>query len=287
MALSLGLYSLFQRIGASERLPIISIDESPLNPDISPVDIHYRDYGHGRPVVFLHGGWGYEIYPFDSQIEALAERARIIIPDRTGYGRSMRLETMPRDFHTRAAVETVRLLEALKIERPVLWGHSDGAVIAAMVGLRWPDLPAGVILEAFHYYRFKPGSLDFFETMSGDPDGLGERICGVLSNEHGEDYWRKLIINNGRAWLELADETSGPKQDIYDGKLSQLAVPTLFIHGSRDPRTEPDELDAIRRELPRARFEVLEEAGHSPHSASPSAEACTRVAADFLALLPR
>ncbi|MFY9609650.1 MAG: alpha/beta hydrolase [Blastocatellia bacterium] len=268
-------------------MPIISIDESPLNPGVSPVEIHYRDYKGGRVLVFLHGGWGYEIYPFDSQIEALASQYRIIIPDRTGYGRSMRLETLPSDFHQRAAVETTCLLEALGIERAVLWGHSDGAVIAAMMGLRWPDLFAGVILEAFHYYRTKPASRAFFETMSGDPDGLGERICAVLSSEHGEDYWRKIILSNGRAWLQLADESSDPRHDIYDGKLSQLAVPTLFIHGSRDPRTESDELDAVRRDLPHARFGILEGAGHSPHSASSSAEACTRVAADFLESLPK
>ncbi len=267
-------------------MSIISIHESPLNPGISPVKIHYRDYGTGRPLVFLHGGWGYGIYPFDPQIQALAGQFRIIIPDRTGYGRSMRLETLPADFHQRAAVETLRLLEALGIEQPVLWGHSDGAVIAAMMGLRWPALFAGVILEAFHYYRFKPASREFFETMSGDPNGLGERISGILSSEHGEDYWRKIIVNNGRAWLELAEESSDPTRDIYDGKLSQLAAPTLFIHGSRDPRTEPDELEAMRRELPRARFEILEGAGHSPHSASSSADACARVAADFLASLP-
>jgi pimeloyl-ACP methyl ester carboxylesterase len=268
-------------------LPFISIDESPLSPEASPVEIHYRDYGGGRPLVFLHGGWGYQVYPFDSQIEAFADQFRIIIPDRTGYGRSKRLETMPADFHQRAALETIRLLEALGVERPVLWGHSDGAVIAAMMGIRWPERLTGVILEAFHYYRFKPGSRKFFETMSGDPSGLGERVCGVLSTEHGDDYWQKLIINNGDAWLQLADESTDPKHDLYDGKLSELAVPTLFIHGSRDSRTEPGELEAVRRELPAARFEILDGAGHSPHSSSWSAQECTRAAADFLASLAK
>lgn len=268
-------------------MPFISLDESPLSPGTFPVKIHYRDYGSGRPLVFLHGGWGYQVYPFDSQIEVLADQFRIVIPDRTGYGQSMRLETMPADFHGRAAVETIRLLEALGVERPILWGHSDGAVIAAMMGLRSPELCAGIILEAFHYYRFKPGSREFFETMSRDPRGLGERVCGVLSTEHGEDYWQKLIINNGSAWLQLADESSDPKHDLYNGKLSGLGVPTLVIHGSRDPRTEPGELEAVRRELPKARFEILDDAGHSPHSPSSSAQECARVAADFLESLPR
>jgi pimeloyl-ACP methyl ester carboxylesterase len=53
-------------------MPFISIDESPLIPGVSPVDIYYREAGTGVPLVFLHGGWGYEVYPFDRQVEALA-----------------------------------------------------------------------------------------------------------------------------------------------------------------------------------------------------------------------
>ena len=274
-----------QGFGESTELPFISINESPLIPGLSPVEIFYREHGRGRPLIFLHGGWGYQVYPFDSQIEALASHSRIIIPDRTGYGRSARLETMPADFHQRASVETIRLLEALGIERPILWGHSDGAVIAAMMGLRWPERLSGLILEAFHYFRFKPGSREFFETMAGDPLGLGERIWSLLSTEHGDDDWQKLLINNGRAWLDLADKSAHPKQDIYDGQLAELAVPALFIHGSRDPRTEPGELEAVRLDLPNARFAVLDGAGHSPHSSSSSAQECVRAAEAFMRVL--
>ena len=99
-------------------MPLVRIDESPLSPGTSPVELYYRDYGKGQPLIFMHGGWGYQIYPFDSQIEALADRFRIVIPDRSGYGRSTRLQTMPTDFHQRAAVETLGLLDALEIERP-------------------------------------------------------------------------------------------------------------------------------------------------------------------------
>ena len=139
-------------------MPFVTIEESPLAPDISPVEIHYREAGSGPPLVFLHGGWGYEIYPFDRQIDAFGNHFRILVPDRTGYGRSQRLDQVPTDFHARAAVETMRLLDALHVDRAVLWGHSDGAVIAAKVGLASPDRISGLILEAFHFYRAKPGS---------------------------------------------------------------------------------------------------------------------------------
>jgi pimeloyl-ACP methyl ester carboxylesterase len=268
--------------GIEGHLPTAMIDESPLALNVSPVEIHYRETGIGRPLVFLHGGWGYQIYPFDKQIESLADRFRILIPDRTGYGRSQSIEHLPSDFHRRAAVETIQVLDALHIDRPVLWGHSDGAVIATLIGLSAPDRIAAVILEAFHFYRVKPGSREFFETMAGDPNLLGERVARVLANDHGEDYWQKLILNNGNAWLRIAEDATHSRQDLYDGKLAELRVPTLFIHGSRDPRTEPGEMDAVRNQLPNARIEMIEGGGHSPHSESASAGECSRIANDFL-----
>ena len=270
---------------SEEPLPFVTINESPLAPEISPIEIHYRETGSGSPLVFLHGGWGYEIYPFDRQIDAFGNRYRVVIPDRTGYGRSGRLDHLPSDFHKRAAVETTNLLDTLHIERPVLWGHSDGAVIATLMGLAWPDRFSGVILEAFHFYRSKPGSREFFEVMAGDPGLLGERVSKTLAGEHSEDYWRKLIVNNGDAWLRIADEATHEKHDLYDGKLSQLRVPTLFIHGSRDPRTEPGEMEAVRAQAPGARIEIIDGGGHSPHSESASATECNRVAGEFLASL--
>jgi len=264
------------------RLPFITIEDSPLCPGASPVRIYYREYGQGPAVIFMHGGWGYEIYPFDRQVEALADRFGILIPDRSGYGRSTRLENIPTDFHRRAAIETLRVLDALEVEKPVLWGHSDGAVIAAMMGLEWPRRFAGLILEAFHFYRYKPGSREFFETMAADPRRLGERVSGILAGAHGEDYWQKLIIMNGTAWLRLANESSDPQHDLYDGRLSELKPPTLFIHGSRDPRTEPGEMEAVRRHLPEAGFAIIEDAGHSPHSESSAAVECNNHAKAFL-----
>jgi pimeloyl-ACP methyl ester carboxylesterase len=268
---------------SEEHLPFITIDESPLAPEISPIEIHYRETGSGSPLMFLHGGWGYDIYPFDRQIDGFGNRYRVIIPDRTGYGRSGRLDHLPSDFHKRAAAETMRLLDTLHLERLVLWGHSDGAVIATLMGLASPDRFSGVILEAFHFYRSKPASREFFEVMAGDPGLLGERVAKTLAGEHGEDYWRKLIVNNGDAWLRIADEATHENKDLYEGKLSQLRVPALFIHGSRDPRTEPGEMDAVRAQAPRARIEIIEGGGHSPHSESASAMECNRVAGEFLA----
>lgn len=264
-------------------MPVARISESPLSTTPGPVDIYYREVGDGQPLIFLHGGWGYQIYPFETQIADLGKSYRIIIPDRTGYGRSRRINQLLPDFHSRAASETFSLIKALNLERPILWGHSDGAVIAAMMAITKPSELRGVILEAIHFYRVKPASRGYFETMVSHPETLGDRVKMVLANDHGDDYWWDLIRLNGRAWLNIADQSQSPEQDLYSGRLAELSIPTLIIHGANDPRTEPGELDAVRAALPSATFKLIEDGGHSPHSHPRAGGDCTAAAREFLA----
>jgi len=263
-------------------LPVATIHGSPLVPDREAVEVYYREFGNGFPLVLLHGGWGYEVYPFNSQIEELKDSMRILIPDRSGYGRSSKLPEFPIDFHRRAAGEMTGFLDALGIEKAIFWGHSDGAVIGAMIGLSAPERVAGLILEAFHFYRVKPGSEGFFRSMVVDPAQLGDRISATLAEDHGPDHWRRVIVSNGTAWAELASTASHEEEDLYGGRLNELSVPVLFIHGARDPRTEPTELSAMRRALPSARFHIIEEGKHSPHSESATAQESTRAADQFI-----
>ena len=139
----------------------------------------------------------------------------------------------------------------------------------------------GLVLEAFHHSAVKPGSREFFETFASQPEAFGAELCERFSREFGDEHWRNLITSHAKAWLQLA-AASGPGTDLYRGRLHEISVPTLFIHGRLDPRTEPGELDAIRRELPRAEMQILESAAHSPHSESAAAEVVIELAKEFL-----
>jgi pimeloyl-ACP methyl ester carboxylesterase len=209
---------------------------------------------------------------------AISGRFRILIPDRSGYGRSPRIPSLPADFHRRAAEETLRFLDALNIRRAALWGHSDGAVIAALLGLSAPSRFSAIIMEAIHYTRAKAGSVEFFRTMISEPGKAGGRAASALARDHGES-WRNVLERNATAWLQIVGSGLG---DLYDGRLSKLAVAALFIHGGRDPRTEPGDLEAIRRELPRSEIRIIAAAGHSPHSEPESEDECARIASEFL-----
>ena len=262
-------------------MPFVELNNSPHAPSVRPVQIHYRDVGSGRPVVFLHGGWGYGVYPIDRQIEAFGERVRFVIPDRSGYGRSVRLSRqMPADFHRRAAEETLLVLDALGIERAVLWGHSDGAVIAAMIGLAAPERCVRLILEAFHFYRNKPGSRGFFTRFATHPEEVSEKVKELLMADHGAEQWRKVVQRNCRVWLKLA----ALGEDLYDGRLREMKVPVTFVHGRHDPRTEPGEIERAHKALAGAEARLIENGRHSPHSEKESWRECNRILREFIAV---
>lgn len=263
-------------------MPTLELRQSPHAPGIEPVTIHYREFGSGKPLVILHGGWGYKIYPFDRQIAEFAGEYRILIPDRSGYGHSSRaVGELPLDFHRRAAQETFSFLDALGIESPFLWGHSDGSVIAAMMGMIAPERCAGLILEAFHFLRRKPRSRAFFERFAAYPEDLGEETRKLLAEDHGEDHWPTVLRRNCGVWFRIADSVQRPDEDLYDGRLGELRVPTLFLHGSLDPRTEPGEMDRVRQALPHATMRFIAAGKHTPHSEEAAWQDCNQNASEF------
>jgi len=255
----------------------VAIDSSPLLPGNRPLELRYQEGGRGSPLVLLHGGWGYGFYPHDDAIAKLDRR--FLIPDRTGYGGSPHIAELPPKFHVAAAIETEKLLDALGVRRSVLWGHSDGAVIATILALRHPERYEGIVVEAIHLDREKPRSREFFLQMINEPDAFGERVTRKLAEEHGEDYWRTIIRAGGRAWLDIA---ATPNEDFFEHRLDELRVPMLVVHGADDPRTEPGELDRIRREVPTAQIEMIDGGGHSPHTTRATAAKVTGIVERFL-----
>src|SRR5262245_33403200 len=242
----------------------VLLDSSTLAPGRSGVRIHYRDVGDGPPIVILHGGWGYDAFPFDRQITALESRHRIVIPDRTGYGRSEAIDTLATGFHQSAAEETLAVIEALQLDRPILWGHSDGAIVALLIGLQAPDRIGGTIVEATHYFKHKLASRPFFEAIVAKPRA-------------------PFLDVHARTWIQILDE-SAPGDDFYGGRLSALRVPVLLVHGGRDPRTEPGEFEALSAALQNvpSRTLLLPEGGHSPHSEPATTAQVTGAAGSFI-----
>jgi pimeloyl-ACP methyl ester carboxylesterase len=260
-------------------VPTVLLASSPLAPGRSPVEVHVREAGAGPSLVLLHGGWGWEAYPWD--LAALAGRHRVLAPDRTGYGRSGRLAALPAGFHRLMAEETLLVLDALGVGEAALWGHSDGAVIAAWVALLAPGRVRGLVLEALHVLAAKEGSVEFFRSAVEAPEAFGPAVQDALRRDHG-DRWRDVVGAGGRAWLAIIEAGRSAGRDLYGGRLGEVRAPVLLLHGRRDPRMEPGEAEAAARALPRARVVTLD-AGHCPHASARAGAECTRAVLEFLA----
>jgi 3-oxoadipate enol-lactonase/4-carboxymuconolactone decarboxylase len=263
-------------------MPDLLLPRSPLAAAGRPARIHYREAGRGPAVLLLHGGWGYEAYPYDAAFSSLSPRHRVVAPDRTGYGRSGPLAdgALPRGFHVAMAEETLLLMDALGLERAALWGHSDGAVVAAWLAILAPGRVSAVVLEALHFLAAKVSSIDFFETAVAAPERFGPQVVAALERDHGA-RWRDVVGAGGRAWLDIIAEGRAGKPDLYDGRFGEIVAPALLLHGRRDPRTEPGELDLALRALPSARLELVD-ASHSPHTSTADGARANELATRFL-----
>ncbi len=264
-------------------MPFVDV-ASPLLPG-KPARIHVREAGSGPPLLVLHSGWGWEAYPFDRQLAALSGDWRVLAPDRTGYGGSPPLAAIPDGYHRLFARETLAVMDALGVERTAVWGHSDGAVVAAWMAIEAPGRVRGLVLEAFHFLRAKTRSRPFFETAARSPDDFGADVADRLRRDHGDPRWRGIISQGAEAWLRIIARGEREGGDVYDGRLGEVRCPALLLHGARDPRTEPGEIEAARDALPGARIAWVE-TGHAPHSSDRASAEATRLAGAFLRALP-
>jgi N-formylmaleamate deformylase len=107
-------------------------------------------------------------------VKALAPAYDMILPDARGHGLSDKPATgyAPQDH----AADVAGLIQELRLERPILIGHSMGAGVSATVAALYPDLVSGVILE--------------------DPPWRAEGDEGTLQEQAARAVaWRKEILD--------------------------------------------------------------------------------------------
>jgi pimeloyl-ACP methyl ester carboxylesterase len=111
--------------------------------DAGVLNIGYAEAGpsDGSPVILLHG-WPYDIYSFVDVAPLLASAGyRVIVPYVRGYGTTRFLsgETFRNGQPSAVAVDTIALMDALKIEKATLAGFDWGARTANIVAALWPE----------------------------------------------------------------------------------------------------------------------------------------------------
>ncbi|HEY0844541.1 MAG TPA: alpha/beta hydrolase [Noviherbaspirillum sp.] len=230
----------------------------------SSISIEYRwivpSTADGPVVVFLHEGLGSISMWRDFPEKFCNEHGfRGLVFSRYGYGRSTprpKDEALPTTYlHEQAWEALPALLSALQIERPWLFGHSDGGSIALLYAAQFPDRVSGLVVMAPHIFV---EDITIDGIRAAREAYLSTDLPARLARHHTDGdsvFWG---WNN--AWLNPAFRSWN-----IEAELPKIVCPVLAIQGVGDEYGTLEQIDGIERLAPRARALAVEECGHSPH----------------------
>lgn len=216
------------------------------------------------PIVFLHEGLGSVAMWKDFPARLCAAHGlRGLVFSRYGYGRSTprpAAERWASDFMHRQAHEVLpALFDRLGIERPWLFGHSDGGSIALLYAARFPDAAAGVIAVAPHLF-VEDVSIASIEQARIAYETTDLRTRLAKYHDDADSAFRGW----NDAWLAPAFRGWNIEREI-----GTIRCPVLAVQGEDDEYGTLEQIRAIARRLPKTRLLVIPECGHSPHRDQP------------------
>lgn len=251
--------------------------------------LRYLEAGSGSPVVLIHGSLTTADEMAIALFDDLTPGHRVIAFDRPGHGRSTRLrlagEPLEQARRLRAG------LRSLGVERPVLVGHSFGAVLALSYALEWPDEIAGLVMVSplivpeprLEHLLFGPRAFP----VSGDfiAQGPGRAQDQVMLPLLWDMMFKPQpmpkafqqqfpfdLANNADAMQAMGeDSVQAISRLTYNlGRLATCRVPTRIFVGASDLVADPMKHGGLAATaMPRARFRALPGMGHMLHHFRP------------------
>jgi non-heme chloroperoxidase len=223
----------------------------PFVPTTDGVEIFYKDYGSGQPVVFSHG-WPLNGDAWDEQMQLVSTHGfRAIAHDRRGHGRSTQT-SVGHDMDTYAD-DLAALIETLDLRDVVLVGHSTGggevtrylgrhgtdrvakAVLLGAVPpqmLKTEENPLGLPIEAFDAIRagVSADRSQFYADLSAPFYGAN-REGSTVSQGVRNAFWlwsMQVGVPGALACIAAFSETD------FTEDLKRIDVPVLVAHGDDD-----------------------------------------------------
>ena len=235
--------------------------------------------GDGAPtIVFLHGIGGGKA-AFAHQLDSFAARGyRACAWDMPGYGESALIDP---STMTTAAQALVRLLDALRVDRAVIVGHSLGGMVAQALVANFPARVAALVLS---------GTSPAF----GKPDGtwqrdfLASRLAAIDAGRPMSEIAESLVPAmlgddpdpNGRAEaLRLMSAVPPPTYRsalhalvAFDRRadLARIACPTLVLAGERDANAPPAVMRRMAEKISQAEYVEMPGVGHLANMERPA-----------------
>jgi pimeloyl-ACP methyl ester carboxylesterase len=259
--------------------------------DVNGVRLHYVEKGSGSPVVLLHGNQSMgDDFEISGVLDLVAEKHRVIVFDRPGFGHSGRPRTTVWTASAQASLIR-RALRQLGVERPVVVGHSWGALLGATYAVDYPADTGAVLLLSGYY--FPSTRLDVAMAKVAAMPVLGDILRYTISPLLG---WLTgpLVLKTVFAPSKVPDRfkqefpfsmalrpsqiraTAGDAALMNSsaarlgGRYEGLAMPVAIMAGRGDKivdiGSQPQWLHAL---VPQSTLQIAEGTGHMLHHAFP------------------
>lgn len=225
---------------------------------------HHHLYPHRPTLIFLHDSLGcIELWRDFPERLGKALKMNIFVYDRLGYGKSdpFAYDVRPLDYMEKEADMLAEIIQLHDIQKPILFGHSDGASIALIAAGKYPHLIKGIVLEGAHIFVEDitlKGINDATEAYK--TTNLKEKLEKYHGNNTDALFW---------AWSKTWNRPDFRDWNI-EHFLPQIICPTLVLQGETDEYGTLEQVYGIERAVKGPyEFHYMEQIGHNPHKQSP------------------
>jgi pimeloyl-ACP methyl ester carboxylesterase len=257
------------------------------------INLEYYVEGSGPPLLMIMGFAGSASSWGEPVLEDLRKRFTCIRFSNRGTGESDRV-TSPFTIRTMAD-DAVGLLDALKIERPHVFGISMGGMIAQELVLNYPHRVNGLVLGCT-----APGGS---HTVQAAPETTAKMAPtpGLSQEEIVRNFLTAIcspgFVQRGAAFLEAMMSSGRPTPmetlglqmmaitqfDSYE-RLPQIKAKTLVIHGDVDMLVPPQNGKTLAERIPGAELKMIPGAAHMFFWEEPQKSAA--LVTEFLSKVP-
>ncbi len=229
--------------------------------------VHYEVFGHGRPVVFLHGWLGSWRYWFPT-MERVAENFRTYSFDFWGFGESRRKSTY--ESIQNYSDQVIRFLDELGIDRCLLVGHSMGGMVALKTAINHPKrisrvaaVGAPIVGDSLSWLlklTDRPLFADAFARVPAFRRFMFHWFLGEADDQHVHEILDDSVKSSSTT---LRNAVGSMWRTDLRPELPRLSVPSLIVHGGRDEIVHPNQADLFDN-VSSAEVVVMPESRHFP-----------------------
>lgn len=260
--------------------------------DVDGVRLHYLERGEGPDLVLLHGNG---LFANDFELSGLLDRAaenyHVIAFDRPGFGYSDRPTATSWTPEAQAKL-IYQALHALRVERPIVVGHSLGTQVALAMALDFPKYVRGIALIAGYFYP--TGRIDAPLASVPATPVLGHFLRYAVAPLAGRMRWPRLVrrmfgpaptpdrFGQLPVWMALRPSQlrasaadSGqmiPAAERLSQRYAELTMPIAVIAGEGDEIVTADaQSRRLHQEISHSELVMQPGVGHMAHYADPGA----------------